>query len=62
LGTLAKFSNPYRARLELEGIAQDERCRRLVAVEDMTPLAATAMVGAVGDARRFKAGKNLQLG
>jgi transposase len=39
--------------------AQDERCRRLVAVEGIGPLAATAMIGAVGDARQFKSGRAL---
>jgi transposase len=39
--------------------AEDERCRRLVAVEGIGPLAATAMIGAVGDARQFKSGRAL---
>lgn len=37
--------------------AQDERCRQLVAVEGMGPLAATVTVGTVGDAQQFKSGR-----
>ncbi len=39
--------------------AQDQRCQRLVAVEGIGSLAATAIVGAVGDARQFKNGREL---
>jgi transposase len=39
--------------------AQDERCQRLVEVEGIGPLVATAMVAAVGDARQFKTGREL---
>jgi hypothetical protein len=40
----------------LSACAQDERFQRLVAVEDIGALAATAMEGTVGDARQFKSG------
>jgi len=39
--------------------AQDQRCQRLVAVEGIGSLAATAMVGAVGDAGQFRNGREL---
>ena len=39
--------------------AQDQRCQRLVAVEGIGALAATAMVGAVGDARQFRNGREM---
>ena len=38
---------------------QDERCRRLVKVEGVGPLVATAVVAAVGNARQFKNGREL---
>ena len=38
---------------------QDERCRRLVKVEGVGPLVATALVAAIGNARQFKNGREL---
>jgi transposase len=38
---------------------QDERCRRLVKVEGVGPLVATALVGAIGSARQFTNGREL---
>ena len=38
---------------------QDERCRRLVKVEGVGPLVATAVVGAIGNARQFTNGREL---
>jgi transposase len=38
---------------------QDERCRRLVKVEGVGPLVATALVAAIGNARQFKSGREL---
>ena len=38
---------------------QDERCRRLVKVEGVGPLTATALVAAVGNAHEFKSGREL---
>jgi transposase len=38
---------------------QDERCRRLAAVEGVGPLSATALVAAVGNASEFKSGREL---
>jgi len=38
---------------------QDERCWRLTAVEGVGPLAATALVGAVGNAQYFRDGREL---
>ena len=38
---------------------QDERCRRLAAVEGVGPLTATALVAAVGNATEFKSGRQL---
>ena len=38
---------------------QDERCRRLVKVECVGPLVATALVAAIGNARQFTNGREL---
>jgi transposase len=38
---------------------QDERCRRLVKVEGVGPLVATAMVATIGNARQFTNGREL---
>ena len=38
---------------------QDERCRRLVKVEGVGPVVATALVAAIGNARQFKSGREL---
>jgi len=38
---------------------QDERCRRLVKVEGVGPLVATAVVAAIGNARQFTNGREL---
>ncbi len=38
---------------------QDERCRRLVKVEGVGPLVATALVAAIGNAQQFKNGREL---
>ena len=38
---------------------QDERCRRLVKVEGVGPLVATALVAAIGNARQFTNGREL---
>src|ERR1700674_1795195 len=38
---------------------QDERCRRLVKVEGVGPLLATAVVGAIGNARQLTNGRGL---
>lgn len=38
---------------------QDERCRRLVKVEGVGPLVATALVAAIGNAWQFKSGREL---
>ncbi len=38
---------------------EDERCRRLVKVEGVGPLIATALVAAIGNARQFKSGREL---
>jgi transposase len=37
----------------------DERAVRLIAVEGVGPLTATAMIAAVGDARQFRSGREL---
>jgi len=37
----------------------DERCRRLVKVEGVGPLVATALVAAIGNAHQFKSGREL---
>jgi transposase len=39
--------------------AQDERVQRLIAIEGIGPISASAMVAAVGDARQFKSGRDL---
>ena len=38
---------------------QDERCRRLIKVEGVGPLVATAVVAAIGNGRQFKNGREL---
>ena len=38
---------------------QDERCRRLVKVEGVGPLGATAVVAAIGNGRQFTNGREL---
>ncbi|HKN20826.1 MAG TPA: IS110 family transposase [Terracidiphilus sp.] len=49
---------PYDQRIE-RLCQQDERCRRLVKVEGVGPLVATALVAAIGNARQFKSGREL---
>ncbi len=49
---------PYEERIE-RLCRQDERCQRLVKVEGVGPLVATALVAAIGDARQFKNGREL---
>jgi transposase len=49
---------PYDQRIE-RLCQQDERCRRLVKVEGVGPLVATALVAAIGNARQFKTGREL---
>lgn len=39
--------------------AQDERIKRIMAIEGIGPINASAMVAAVGDARQFKSGRDL---
>lgn len=39
--------------------AQDERTKRLMAIEGIGPISASAIVSAVGDARQFKSGRHL---
>ncbi len=39
--------------------AQDERIRRLMALEGVGPISASAIVSAIGDARQFKSGRDL---
>lgn len=39
--------------------AQDERIRRLMQIEGVGPISASAIVAAVGDARQFESGRNL---
>jgi hypothetical protein len=41
---------------------KDERCQRLVKVEGVGPLIATALVAAIGNARQFKAAASLVRG
>lgn len=38
---------------------QDERIKRIMAIEGVGPISASAMVAAVGDARQFKSGRDL---
>ena len=45
---------------KIERIArEDERCQRLLKVEGIGPLGATAIMAAVGDARVFKNGREM---
>jgi transposase len=39
--------------------AKDERIKRLMAVEGLGPISASAVVSAIGDARQFKSGRDL---
>ncbi len=49
-----------RYDLRITGLARaDERAIRLMAVEGIGPLTATAMIAAVGDARQFHSGREL---
>lgn len=50
------------AKLDLqikEQCAQDERIKRLMAIEGLGPISASAIVSAIGDARQFKSGRDL---
>jgi transposase len=50
----------YQYNLRLQRLVrQDERCQRLMKVEGVGPLAATALVAAVGNASEFKSGREL---
>jgi transposase len=42
-----------------EQCAQDERIKRLMAIEGIGPISASAIVSAIGDARQFKSGRDL---
>ncbi|KAI3488617.1 hypothetical protein L1887_47388 [Cichorium endivia] len=46
-------------RLIQQQARQDERVQRLMQIEGLGPISATAMVAAVGDARQFKSGRQL---
>jgi transposase len=48
------------ATWEIEGLAaQDDRARRLMTIPGIGPLAATALLAAVGDGRQFRRGRDL---
>ncbi len=50
------------AKLDLqikEQCAQDERIKRLMAIEGIGPISASAIVSAIGDARQFNSGRDL---
>lgn len=46
-------------RLIQQQASQDERVQRLMEIEGIGPISATAMVASVGDARQFKSGRQL---
>ncbi len=54
---LAQRVDTYDRRIG-EFCRQDERCRRMLKVEGIGPLSATALVAAIGDGREFKNGRH----
>ena len=58
LRMLADHLRQYDRHIE-RPCQQDERCRRLVKVEGVGPLVATAVAAAVGNARQFTNGREL---
>jgi transposase len=68
LGEMAERLNLLDRRirdydLKVESIfSHDERCQRLGRVEGVGPLAATALVAAVGNAHEFRNGRDSALG